>query len=330
MLTSQRFAIHDESQVGGARRAVADICRKHATNETAAGRIAITVTELGRNLVRHAGGGELVIREIPGSPSFGVEVLSIDRGPGIRNIGEAFRDGFSTGGTSGQGLGAVKRLSDRFDIYTQPGKGTIVSSFVGDVPACRFEIGAVSVPLQTELVCGDRWDFIEVDAGARLLLADGLGHGPFAEEAAREAIIVFRKQSTSSPAQTMDLVHLALGKTRGAAGAMVTLDLVQGRLTSSGVGNISMRLVSDESARSLISDNGTLGSNARKAHEAHIPWHAESSLVMHSDGLGSHWNLKDYPGISARHPSILAGLLYRDHRRERDDSTVIVLRERRT
>ena len=328
MLTSQRFSVQDESQVGEVRRAVADICRRHATVETDAGKLAIAVNELGRNLVRHAGGGELIVREIPGAPSFGVEILSIDRGPGIKSIGEALRDGFSTAGTSGQGLGAVKRLSDRFDVYTQPGKGTIVCAYVGAMVPSSFEIGAVSVPLRSETACGDAWDFRETNSTASVLLADGLGHGPFAEEAAREAIVVFRKQSVVSPGQTLDSIHLALGKTRGAAGAIVALDLVQKRFTSSGIGNISMRLVSDGLAKSLISDNGTLGSNARKAHEAQIPWHKDTLLVMHSDGVASHWNLQDYPGSSVRHPSVLAGLLYRDHRRERDDATVVVMRER--
>lgn len=330
MRTSHRFLVADESQVGEARRAVADICGREGIDETSAGKLAITVTELGRNLVRHASGGEIFVREIPADPTFGIEVLSIDRGPGIANLAEAFRDGFSTAGTSGTGLGAVKRLADRFDVFSHRGKGTVVSSYIGfPSPAtCHFEVGAISTPLRGETLCGDGWDFEEAGDGARFLVADGLGHGPFAEEAAREAISVFRAHSKSAPSTTLGFMHLALAKTRGAAGAMVNIDLASRRLTSAGVGNISMRTIGEGLTKSLVSDNGTLGANARQVRDATVSWEKGALLVMHSDGIGTQWNLGDYPGAINRHPSIVAALIYRDYRRERDDATVVVIREK--
>lgn len=327
MLSSQRFSIADDSQVGTARRGIAEICRKHGLDETTSGRISIVATELANNLVRHADGGELLVREIPASPNFGIEILAIDRGPGIQNITEALRDGYSTGGTQGTGLGAVKRLSGSFDIFTQAGKGTVVRSFFGtESKESKFTISGISVALAGESVCGDGWDFIESETMARVLLADGLGHGPFAEEAARESISVFRSMKSPSPAAALDEMHLALGKTRGAAASVVTIDTAQGTLQSSGIGNVAMRVINDESARNLVSDNGTLGGVARRATNTSTPWASESILIMHSDGVSARWSLKDYPGAAARHPAMIASLIYRDHRRERDDSTIVVLK----
>ena len=57
------------------------------------------------------------------------------------------------------------------------------------------------------------------------------------------------------------------------------------------------------------------------------PWPAGALVLLHSDGLASHWTLDRYPGLSARYPTLVAGVLYRDHRRGRDDTTVVVARE---
>jgi anti-sigma regulatory factor (Ser/Thr protein kinase) len=306
------------------------MCRRISRDETFCGKAAIVVTELARNLVRHGKGGEIVMREIatPASPS--LELLALDRGPGMRNPAECLRDGFSTAGTAGIGLGSIKRLSDRFEVFTQPGRGTVVW-----VRLCAlgirstshgFESSGISIPTEGEEVCGDRWEIVETPAVLRVMVVDGLGHGPFAEQAAREAVAVFRSQATIGVASTLKLVDQALTKTRGAAGAMVELCPAKGQVTAAGVGNISMRLLNDGKSRSFGCDNGTLGAGVPRIHEFTQPWTHGSVLVMHSDGVKTHWTLDDYPGLARRHPGLVAGLLYRDFRRERDDVTVVVAR----
>lgn len=330
MIASRRIVVEDESQIGDARRTVSDACKRHGADETLAGQAAIIATELAGNLIRHAGGGSILMQEFPRAPKFRLELTALDKGPGIANVGQALRDGYSTNGTSGTGLGSIWRMASRFDIYSQPSRGTVIWVRLGDDsgPPERWDVGGVNVPLEGELVCGDAWDFTAEDDALRLLVADGLGHGPFAEEAAREAVAVFRKYPTSSPAAIMEFAHLALGKTRGAAGAMVRLSLSKKEASGSGIGNISMRLMSEDGSRSLISDNGTLGGRARRAQETRLPWSADAILVVHSDGLGSQWNLADYPGLMSRHPGVVAGFLFRDFRRERDDTTVVVVKEK--
>lgn len=333
MISSQRYAVAEESQVGEARRLIQDSGKRFGGSETFCGKVAIITTELGRNLVRHAGGGEIIAREIRVDGQNGLEILALDRGPGLKNVTECLRDGYSTIGTAGTGMGSVKRLADRFDIFTEVGKGTCVwvQVFDGLTPpkVPRYQVSGVSVALEGETLCGDAWEIIErADETLRVLVMDGLGHGPFAAEAAQEGVMIFRAQSRAGVADTMDVVHSALRKTRGAAGALVELAPVQEQIKVSAIGNISIRIVSGEISKSLICDNGTLGVNARKAREYVQPWPASALLVMHSDGLTANWTLNDYPGLSHRSPGLIAGVLYRDHKRGRDDATVVAARYR--
>src|SRR6516165_9130413 len=118
MDSSRSIAVAEESQVGFAKRSVVAICRRISRNETFCGKAAIVVTELARNLVRHGKGGEIVMREHATPAFLYLELLALDRGPGMQNIAECLRDGFSTAGTAGTGFGAIRRLSDRFEVYS--------------------------------------------------------------------------------------------------------------------------------------------------------------------------------------------------------------------
>jgi hypothetical protein len=80
------------------------------------------------------------------------------------------------------------------------------------------------------------------------------------------------------------------------------------------------------SGRGLVSHNGTIGVEVRRLQQFDYESPAEALLVMHSDGLQSRWSLEAYPGIMHRHPALIAGVLYRDYSRQRDDLTVCVVR----
>jgi anti-sigma regulatory factor (Ser/Thr protein kinase) len=330
MTSSRYIPVIEESQVGFARRCVVEICQRISRDETFCGKVAIVITEMARNLVRHGKGGEIVIREVATPASVSLELLALDRGPGMRNIAECLRDGFSTAGTAGTGFGAIKRLSDRLEVFSQPGRGTVVWVRLCALDTCSashaFQSSGVSIAVEREEVCGDAWEIIETAGVLRAMVVDGLGHGLFAEQAAREAVAVFRSQPTTGVASTLKLVDQALTKTRGAAGAIMELCPAKGHVTAAGVGNISMRVLNNGESKSFGCDNGTLGTGVPKIREFTQPWMQGSVLVMHSDGVKTHWTLDDYPGLGRRHPGLVAGLLYRDFRRERDDVTVIVVR----
>ena len=104
------------------------VAEREGMSPDAASNAAIVASELASNLWKHAQRGELHIAPLSGRGEAGIEILSLDRGPGISNVSDCLKDGHSTAGTAGTGLGAVRRLSDEFDISSQPGKGTIVVS----------------------------------------------------------------------------------------------------------------------------------------------------------------------------------------------------------
>ena len=332
MTPSRYVPVFEEGQVGLARRCVAEVCRRVSTDQTFCGKAAIIVTEMARNLVRHGKGGQIVIREIVTPSALSLELLALDRGPGMHNITECVRDGFSTAGTPGTGFGAIRRLSDRFEVFSHPGGGTVVWAQLCACDACSsspaFESSGISTAVEGEEACGDGWDVIETAGVLRAIVVDGLGHGRFAGEAAHEAIRVFRSQGTVGVASALKLVDQALIKTRGAAGAVVEICPVKKQVTAAGVGNISIRVLNNGESRSFGCDNGTLGTGVPRIREFTQPWVQGSVLVMHSDGVKTDWTHDDYLGFTRRHPALVAGLLYRDFRRERDDITVIAVRNR--
>lgn len=323
--------VTDASQSGEARRLAHAVARGVGFDEADAGKVAIAVTESATNLVKHGGGGELVVRVLNDGPVAGVEMLALDKGSGIASVAESLRDGFSTAGSPGTGLGAIGRLSALFEIYSAPKAGTaLLARFWphrGTPDADPFEVGAVSVPKPGEEVCGDGWAVARQPDGLVVLVVDGLGHGPDAAQAAEMAVRVFLKERAVAPEDAIQVIHDALRSTRGAAVAIAEIDCERRLVRFSGVGNIGGWVLSGGQSRSMVSHHGTAGVAVRKVAEFTYPWPERSLLVMHSDGIGSRWNLDAYPGLAVRHPALVAGVLYRDFARGRDDATVVVVRE---
>jgi hypothetical protein len=280
--------------------------------------------------VRHSSGGEIILQVLKDGSRSGVEVLALDRGPGITDIRRSLEDGYSTGGTPGTGLGAIRRFSTVFDIWSEPGSGTALLArlWTGQAPPRKMfvSVGGVSVPRKGEQVCGDGWAAEIRDGSSTVLVTDGLGHGQEAADASQSAIRVFGSAVGESPVPVMQKLHGALRGTRGAAAAVAQLVFSERLMRFAGVGNIAGRVISPDSERQAVSSNGIVGHNMVRVREFAYPWPETGLLVLHSDGLTSHWNLTRYPGITGRHPSLIAGVLYRDFSRERDDVTVVVAR----
>jgi hypothetical protein len=245
----------------------------------------------------------------------------------------SFEDGRSTAGTSGIGLGAARRMSDEFDIYSGVPHGTVVLARIRSKTAAarrpfQFSVSGVSVAKAGESECGDAWTLSLGREGFWAFVADGLGHGHFAAQAASAAVTAAAlDKSRGGCARTLEAVHNGIRHTRGAAGAMVEVTLERRLMIFAGVGNIGASILNNGAVRHAVSHNGTLGHQARVFREYSYPWPEQSLLVMHSDGLGSHWSLANYPGLAMRHTAVIAGVLYRDFNRGRDDVTVLVARE---
>ncbi len=299
------------------------------------GRVALVVTELGNNLALHTPGGSLLLRRLAQGELQGVEILSIDSGPGVANFNDCMRDGYSTAGTPGTGLGAVKRASHEFAVYSQPGAGTTLLCELWEKPSppCadrKWQCGAVSIPYPGEPLCGDSWAEQQLRPGVmRVMIADGLGHGEFAAEASMRAVDIFTQNAHLDLIQLVEKMHDGLRSTRGAALAVTELDLEKALVSFVGVGNIAAAIVTHEEMRSFVSMNGTIGAQARAIRLFTQPWPNAGVLVMNSDGLKSRWRLDGYAGLLDRHPGLIAGVLHRDYLRGNDDSTVVVARLQR-
>ena len=333
MIPHLDIPVVEQSQVGEARRAATRLATDHDLDETAVGRIAIVVTELGNNLWRHATKGRLLVGCRKSEEGCQLEVLSLDSGPGM-DVARCLRDGYSSGGTPGTGLGAVQRLSTDFSVFSAAGKGTVILSRTwvpsasapgAASPRARFAHAGICLAAPGETISGDAWD-IRIEAGkATVVVADGLGHGPVAAEAAAEMLKAFATTS-GSPATVLERAHPVMRSTRGAAVSIAEVNVTSGTITYAGAGNITGRLISGVEDKTLMSQHGTLGVQIRKLQDISYPWPDHSLVVLHSDGLLTRWTLKDVGGLLQCDPAVVAGWLLRDFTRGHDDVTVVVLK----
>ena len=331
-MQSFRHAVADASQVAEAKRRISELSKAVGLDETEAGKVTLIATEMATNLAKHGGGGWLIGRRLTqagtgGAALEGVEILAVDSGRGMADPAQCLRDGFSTAGTPGNGLGAIRRLGHVFDLYSRIGQGTVLLSRVWrglrSAPPPPVRIGVVALPIDGEQISGDGWHVEGTWPDLRIVLIDGLGHGPAAAEATAAALAAV-VGAPGPPRASMQRVHDAIRHTRGAAGALCEIDSAAGLLRYVGVGNIAGSLIGGPKPRSLVSHNGTLGLSAPRIQEFSLPWTAQSLLVMHSDGLTTRWDLATYPGLALRDPALIAAVLWRDFRRGRDDATVLV------
>jgi anti-sigma regulatory factor (Ser/Thr protein kinase) len=322
--------IDDRTQVGEARRAAVEMAEALGLGVTQAGKVALAVTEAATNIVKHAGTGKIVLGPLVRAAAVGLEILALDRGPGISNIAASMRDGYSTAGSMGAGMGALSRVSPSFELYSQPGRGTALRlelwAGAPPPPEAELEVGAVCLPKTGEEVPGDGWSLERSGDYRTILVVDGLGHGPNAARAARAATEAFAAHPAATPGALMEICHGALAATRGAAGAAARIALAKKHGSFAGVGNIACRVEIPGARRQLVSHSGTLGHVMRRVQEFEFDFPAGALLILHSDGLTTRWTSEDYPGLLAKHPGLVAGVLYRDHNRGTDDVTVVVLK----
>lgn len=319
------LVIEDDSQIGHARRTARNLVELHRFNETDAGRVALVVTELASNLLKHAGSGELHLRILPRPGPNGFEVIAVDRASGF-DRDTCMIDGYSTGGTQGIGLGAVARQSDVFDMHTDE-RGTVLLAriFRSNDRDADIPYGISQHSLHNDSHCGDSWFLAFSDHRISAMVVDGLGHGVEAEQAALQGRETFAQQPFASPQLLMEDIHEAMRGTRGGAVAFAQFDEAYDQLAFTGIGNIYATLVSPEKSRGLTSHPGIVGAQYRKVQTFDYAGLRGNLLILHSDGLQSRWNLRDYPGLLQRHPAVIATVLHRDFNRGRDDVTVLVM-----
>jgi anti-sigma regulatory factor (Ser/Thr protein kinase) len=325
------FRIHDRSNVAEVRRAAGMRARALGWSPSACGETEIVATEVATNLVKHARDGVVALASaLDGSLDDRLLVVAIDRGPGIADLARSFADGFSTSGSPGTGLGAIRRLSYQTDVVSAP-DGTVMIAELrnrstptlvgGDRRPLR--LAGFGVAKEGEVVNGDAWAHRWRGQTLAIIVCDGLGHGYEASKAAARAIECFDGDGWETPAQMLEIANEHLRPTRGAAVAVALVDAAHRRVRFCGVGNIVAGIVADDHARHLVSHNGIVGA-ALRIGEFEYEWPKGATLIMHSDGLTSRWPLAQWSSIWRRHPALIAGVAYRDLARGTDDAVVVV------
>jgi anti-sigma regulatory factor (Ser/Thr protein kinase) len=321
---TEHVPITDVSSVGEARRRGLLLADRLGFDSARSGELGLLITEVSRNVLIHGGGGQTIIAGTKNGHGAVARILALDNGPGIADITKAMGDGYSTAGSMGGGMGAMKRIATSLEIFTGR-SGTIVLLELGS-PSKQggVQVAGMAIPYPGERLCGDAWTYHQTQERTVILLVDGLGHGIAAAEAADEAVALFHKHAEQSPADILSYVHEGLRKTRGAVAGVAEILPGSKKLNYAGVGNTSASVISKQTSRSLVSHSGTLGLATAKIQEFQLDWPADAILVMHSDGLQTRWDLASYSGLLARHPAVIGAALLRDFRRQRDDASVVV------
>lgn len=344
--------VRDSTRVRDARVAAEDAAALAGLDERSTAAVSLVATELATNLLKHARDGEVLIDVVQpsvlreGDRARAVQIAALDHGPGIADVAEALRDGFSTTRSLGAGLGTCRRLSDEFGLHSVLGRGTVAVARVGggappspdgDGPrgdggpsAPVIRAGGVNVPYARADHSGDAWVWVRSGDRHTLMLADGLGHGPEAARASTAAVEAVLRRPHLAPAEALRRLHEELGATRGAAVVVAQLDTRTGRLRFAGVGNIGARLREGDRWRSLLSRPGIVGHHRPgTVREDDLAWSAGSVLILHTDGLPSSWVPPSDPCLTEADPAVTAAVTIRDAgsaaRPVRDDTAVAVL-----
>lgn len=342
-LVSLSIDIADRTDVSAARReAVALAARSAPAVDRDA--LAIAATEGCQNIVKHAGRGQMLCNVHPDTPG-ALWLLFIDSGPGIPDLNRCLRDGHSTAGSCGTGLGAMVRQTSAAEFYAPAGQGTAVllrldptvapgrrrfDDVVVDAPPHRAvgSVGGWSIPHRDESVCGDGWLMRHEAGRSSLIVCDGLGHGPKAAEATQRALDTLDQTGPEAPEELLTNVHQAMRPTRGGAVAVATWELGRESLCYAGLGNLSAAVVHGDQIQHLVSRNGTAGYRTPRSSSVTAAWGPGAKLVVASDGLRLRLHETLDPLLWNRHPLLIAGLLYHRFTRGNDDATAVVVNSR--
>jgi anti-sigma regulatory factor (Ser/Thr protein kinase) len=330
-LKPEEFIVADAVTCGAAQLSARRMALAIGFSGTASEEIALAVAEMGMNLVKHAGSGYLALRAVLDESRMGIEVETSDHGPGMSDVEKSFADGYSTSGSLGYGLGTINRLMDDVDIRSTPSSGThmVCRRWIQkdrDPGQCQlWDVGVFSRPREQALENGDA--FVVKNWNGQLLtgLIDGLGHGEPAQKAALAAQQYVQSHST----QTLDKIFQGVGRAcKGTRGVVMALArfMSPSHLQFASLGNIEARAWTGGERVPFGSKRGFLGAEEINVHVQEFPWNSQWLLVLHSDGLRSHWQWDDFPGIEREPAQAIAARLLRELGTTNDDATILAVR----
>jgi len=330
--TFSSYRIDDRSLVAFIKREIHNLALESGFTAHRAGETDIIVAELTSNLIKFPGSGELLYRVNKLASHNEIEIYCLDNGAGISNINKIMHDGYSSANTLGQGLGAIKRLSNDFQIYSLRNWGTVqyvriceTADFV--VPAARpqLDFAAISVNCPGERVCGDGYLVKELVNGFQIFVGDGLGHGANAHDAVEQAKRIFKSSRDNDPVAILRDMHEGVKKSRGLVATIASVNYQSEQWSICGIGNISTRIYHGIDNKTYTPYNGIVGHNIpRTLNSTIVPYQKHQMVVMHSDGLRTRWNLSELLSILKHDPGLVAASIYKGTLRGNDDATILV------
>lgn len=317
--------VEDPSAAAACRGAAAALAGRLRFPEARTDQLTLAVTEAATNLDKHAVQGSMLLRIAREEGRPGIEMVTIDAGPGLRDTGAALRDGHSTSGSLGIGLGAIRRLADFCDVYSMPGHGTaLVARFWPAPPPAPPRCAGLARPITGETECGDVFGAAETATGVTGVLCDGLGHGPLAASAATEAVAAVLEDPAADPAAILERVHRRIAHSRG--GAIAVVHVAGTAVRFAGLGNIAATILADGTRRGMISVPGIAGHQARTIRQFDYTAPPRAAIILHSDGISARWDASALPGLNLRDPLVVAATLLAQAGTRRDDAGVLVLK----
>jgi anti-sigma regulatory factor (Ser/Thr protein kinase)/serine/threonine protein phosphatase PrpC len=305
------------------------IAQRAGFSEHECAELRLAVRELASNLLRHAGSGTMTV-SADGSC---VTIESVDHGPGIASVNEAVADGFSTAGSLGYGLGTVNRLMDEVSITSALGKGTTVRAHRTHrelEPAVRgpLDIGVATMPKPGFAENGDGYVIRMWGSTALVAVIDGVGHGAPAHAAAQAARVYLEAHADIPMEAIFRGVGVACRGTRGVVMAVARFDRQAGSLEFASVGNIESHVLGTRTPMSFIVRRGIIGVNAPDPKVSTSRWPSGGTLVLHSDGVASHWDDDAAATIASLSATAGARELLVRYGKLMDDATVLVVKPR--
>jgi anti-sigma regulatory factor (Ser/Thr protein kinase)/serine/threonine protein phosphatase PrpC len=345
MKSYECVALNDEAQIGRLRRSARRCASEVGFNERQLAEVDICLKEIGTNAVKFGRGTGQVFfaRTDLNLQDDGLEIVYIDKGRGIEDTALALEDGYTTTGSLGAGLGAIKRLADEFHIYsmaqsqtnrlplygrTTYGTAIVVRKYVAAASELQGEgrvavWGAFTRPPSGEESNGDSYVIRQHEDRLVVAVIDGLGHGKGASEASQVAVESIEKNLSNPVEVILRAAHEALRPTRGAVMGLAAMDRKSREIEYAGIGNTDFRLLGGGSALRFISLNGTLGSRLDrvKVFKEQLP--KAATIIMATDGISERWDMGSYPGLLGLDPQLICAVILRDFNRAKDDATIL-------
>lgn len=331
--------IQEEQQLVKVRHEIEELANEIGFSEKEIGEISIVVTELAENLIKHkAIKGKLIYSPITSEKRKGIEIMSVDEGPGIANIEAVLEDGFSTAGSLGIGLGAVKRLMNEFTINSNSQKDSVgglgtrivtrkflpVARELEKMDKTFTRYSVFSKCKADEKYNGDSYFLYHFEDKTIIAVIDGLGSGRMAFEASLKARQFIADNYHAPLEEIIQGIHQSLRLTRGVAISIALINDTANTLEYVGIGNVLGRVYNSPKPINLVNYNGTLGIALQRFKVFSYPWQVGNILILTTDGISTKYNFDKDPSLLKQHPIIIANAIFRDFSKTHDDATILV------